>query len=86
MTKLAILKLFSIVLVIMFFGGIIWSMINGYRYFCEGVQACDQSGVVLEWDVFWRRHFESFLITVAASVFITFMLVKDKVKGKSGPN
>lgn len=84
MTKLAMLKLFFIVLVIMFFGGIIWSMINGYRYFCEGLKACDQSGVVLEWDVFWRRNFDSFLITLAGSIFITFMLVKDKVKGRDG--
>ena len=82
MTKFSIFKLYCVVVIILFIGGMIWSVINGYRYFCEGLKACDQSGVVLEWDVFWRRNFDSFLITLAGSIFITFMLVKDRVKGK----
>jgi len=80
MTKLSILKTYLIVLVIIFIGGIIWSMINGYSYFCEGLKACDQSGQVLEWPVFFERKLWSLLIAALMSGFITFMLLKDKRK------
>lgn len=72
-----VVKVYSIVFLLMFFGGILWSIINGYRYFCDVLQACDQSGVVLTWSEFWQRKLGVVLIASLGSYLITLMLLKD---------
>lgn len=84
MNKRYIAKVYLIVFLILFVAGTIWSVINGYRYFCDGLQACDNTGQVLSWDVFWKRELLTLLWLVAMSAFITFMFVKDKGKGGNG--
>ena len=84
MKKLPLLKTYIIVFVIIFMGGTIWSIINGYQYFCEGLKACDQSGEVLSWNVFFKRKAFVLLWVATMSAFITFMLVKDRGKGEGG--
>jgi len=74
----SILKVYSVVFLIVFIGGALWSVINGYRYFCEGLQACDQSGELLTWAEFWQRKLGGLLIAAITSIFITYMLLKDK--------
>jgi len=78
MGKLPTWKLYSLVFIILHVGGTLWSIINGYRYFCEGLHPCDNNGVVLSWDVFFRRELFSIFWVSVMSGFITFMLVKDK--------
>ena len=80
----SLLKTYTIVFVIIFVGGTIWSMINGYSYFCEGLKSCDKFGVVLSWEEFTRRQTFSVLFALAVSAFITFMLFKNKGGGKGG--
>lgn len=84
MKNMSVWKVYLIVFALLFIGGTLWSVVNGYRYFCEGLQACDQTGAILTWDVFFERKRNVFLLNIFGSAFITFMLVKDRNKDEKG--
>lgn len=84
MKNYSITKVYLIVFAVLFFGGIIWSIINGYQYFCDGFKSCDKSGTILNLNDFFERKFLVLLWTAVMSAFITFMLVKDRGEDEDG--
>jgi len=79
--RLSILKTFTLVFIIIFAGGTIWSMINGYKFFCDGMKACDKYNTVLSWSEFKERQINSVLFTSVISMFITLMVFLHQKNG-----
>jgi len=56
--------------------GKIWSIINGYRFFCDGWKSCDNEGLVIELELFMFRELNVIILVLVSSLIITFFVIK----------
>jgi len=56
--------------------GLLWSMLHGFRPFCDGLKMCEHSGRVLEWPEFWERQFWIVVLLSSLSLIATLGIQK----------
>ena len=80
-------KVYLVTVPVMYILGTIWSVINGYRYFCDGWKSCDNDGNVIELEIFLSRGLNGVVITLVGSAIIAYFILRmideDKKKKES---
>lgn len=72
------IKLYLCVMSALFILVELQSFINGYRYFCVGLNACDPAGNLIPFNVVLGREVNQLLFLAVMSVVITFFLIRMK--------